>query len=245
MMPQFAFMNTGWRTLMVSALFGINITILMGVALLAWTSKARLGAARQEHRALSELDRNLADLQRYVLEAETGQRGYLITGEESFLEPYRSARSATPEILAQLDAQLQAFPRLREPFLALPAKIAERDPELQNAIEIRRTGTLRMTQEAMRAGARRAGMDEIGSALDSLRESLVGELEVSGEKFQPTLNRVTLIMNLAAFFAMGTGILGVTLMLGSLREQSRTRELTREKRRLRKRIVKRANFSRA
>ncbi|MGH9322250.1 MAG: CHASE3 domain-containing protein [Vicinamibacteria bacterium] len=39
------------------------------------------------HRVLDELD----DLRSRLQDAETGQRGYLITGEERYLHPYREA----------------------------------------------------------------------------------------------------------------------------------------------------------
>ena len=36
----------------------------------------------------------LADLLSELKDAETGQRGYVITGDESYLEPYKSALTA-------------------------------------------------------------------------------------------------------------------------------------------------------
>src|SRR5262245_54300768 len=46
-------------------------------------------------------------LERLVVDMETGQRGFVITGEEGFLQPWRAAQAALPEqtrALAQLVA---------------------------------------------------------------------------------------------------------------------------------------------
>jgi signal transduction histidine kinase len=42
-------------------------------------------------------------LERLVIDLETGERGYLLTGEESFLEPWRGARAAIPVASKELD----------------------------------------------------------------------------------------------------------------------------------------------
>jgi len=50
-------------------------------------------------------------LERLVVDLETGQRGFVITGEERFLEPWRAARTALPEqarALEQLVADVPA-----------------------------------------------------------------------------------------------------------------------------------------
>src|SRR6478735_3151041 len=52
-----------------------------------------------------EVRTKLADLISYVKDAETGARGFVITGEEPFLEPYRTA---LPEI-ARLSTDLRSL----------------------------------------------------------------------------------------------------------------------------------------
>jgi signal transduction histidine kinase len=48
-------------------------------------------------------------LERLVLDLETGQRGFLITGEERFLAPWKAARAALPEVSRDL-VRLAAVP---------------------------------------------------------------------------------------------------------------------------------------
>jgi CHASE3 domain sensor protein len=49
-----------------------------------------------------EISRTLADLVAAVADAETGQRGYLLTDDKAYLAPFRAAEVAAPERLDQL-----------------------------------------------------------------------------------------------------------------------------------------------
>src|SRR5205809_6619074 len=77
---------------------GIAVILLLVVTL-------AIGNSRQFRRASNEAARaqeTLRQLQRVVttmLDAETGMRGYVISGQEQFLEPYTNA-------LATIDAQM-------------------------------------------------------------------------------------------------------------------------------------------
>src|SRR3982751_1115321 len=44
-----------------------------------------------------------------MLDAETGVRGYLLTKNQSFLDPYRTARSALPSLLRDVQARERSF----------------------------------------------------------------------------------------------------------------------------------------
>ncbi len=86
--------------------------------------------------ALDEVERVLSSLK----DAETGQRGYLLTGEEDYLEPYRTAVSTIPMGMANLRALLADDPSQAE-RIALLAKVADdRLDELRQTIELARDG---------------------------------------------------------------------------------------------------------
>jgi CHASE3 domain sensor protein len=42
-------------------------------------------------------------LERLVIDLETGQRGFILTGEERFLQPWRDARAALPKEISTLE----------------------------------------------------------------------------------------------------------------------------------------------
>lgn len=62
--------------------------------------------AAQSHAIRTQLQQLLSTLQ----DAETGQRGYLLTGNNNYLEPYQAAKLRLERQLAQLDALITARP---------------------------------------------------------------------------------------------------------------------------------------
>ncbi len=86
-----------------SKLFGgfivtVSITLLLGIT--AFVNTSQTGS---EFTFLVEHDlnvlQNAQNLQKFVVDAETGQRGFVIVGEESFLEPYYSGLSGFDELI--------------------------------------------------------------------------------------------------------------------------------------------------
>ena len=92
------------RTAVASAILGVVIAAAYAVLLLSISEMrdaARLSRHSQE--VLSAANR----LERLVVDLETGPRGYVITGDERFLEPWTSARRALPEVSRDLVALAQ------------------------------------------------------------------------------------------------------------------------------------------
>jgi len=107
------------RTTLIAILVGFAalVTIVSSTLWLVSETKTYFGVVTRSHRLSAEL----ANLRNLVLDAETGQRGYLLTSDESYLVPYDEARTkVAPELdlihslLADEPAQKAAFARLSE-----------------------------------------------------------------------------------------------------------------------------------
>ena len=88
-------------------LFGIvSLALLVsGVALVQSLNAER---AFRERVALTTLVLNdLRSVQRLVTDAETGQRGYILTGDEDYLTPYRESAERLPDALNRLEQRLE------------------------------------------------------------------------------------------------------------------------------------------
>lgn len=80
----------------------------------------------------------LNDLTQTILDAETGQRGYLLTGDERYLEPYNSAIN---QVNQQLDLLRQIFTPYKEQlgeFGLMSRHISRKLAELDLSIRMRR-----------------------------------------------------------------------------------------------------------
>src|SRR4029079_8872550 len=81
---------------------GIALAILLINALISYRATRTLIDQEQRinhtHMVLAELEGTLSS----VKDAETGVRGFIITGDESYLEPYQAAMVDIPEGLDRL-----------------------------------------------------------------------------------------------------------------------------------------------
>ena len=70
----------------------LGLSVVAAIALSFNLARLRESYAWVEH--TNEVLRNIAATERALLEAESGERGYLLTGESSYLESYSNAQSA-------------------------------------------------------------------------------------------------------------------------------------------------------
>jgi methyl-accepting chemotaxis protein len=138
--------------------FALSGLTLLVVAIVAYRSTISLleNDKLVDHTYLVRTE--LANLLSQLKDAETGQRGYLLDGSDSYLTPYRTARSdikTTQERLVQLTAGNPS----QQKKLATIAKFAE----LEQTIELRRT-------QGLDAALKMVATDQGKFIMDQLRE---------------------------------------------------------------------------
>ena len=80
------------------------------------------------------------DLLIELLNAETGQRGYLLTGESVYLQPYDTARSMIPADQQRLGSQVSAVPGGGHYVAALNTLVAAKLAVMAETIKLERAG---------------------------------------------------------------------------------------------------------
>eukprot|EP01037_Dinobryon_pediforme_P002943 gene2943-2984_t len=75
-----------------------------------------------------------------MLDAETGQRGYLLTGNETYLEPYDKAVATVQTNLDSLRTQFMASPEDMQEFALLSRQISRKLAEMELSLRLRRQG---------------------------------------------------------------------------------------------------------
>ncbi len=96
-------------------------------------------ALAQTQRSL-EIRLTLTSLWRQVLEAETGHRGYLITGKDDYASPYYGAISAVNQSLQELHALYDADGRKSAEFDTLSLLVKRKMAELAATYQLRANG---------------------------------------------------------------------------------------------------------
>jgi class 3 adenylate cyclase len=156
-------------------LLGIGVAVLaiLLVAASLWIS----GRERDADEAVTLTMRNetrIAGLMSLLQDAELGQRGFLLTGDAFYLEPYARAISQIGEEIDQLDASLSSDPRQIGNVATLRTLVAQKLSELRQTVERRRSGDEAGAMTVLRSGQGKIIMDGLREVLTHMREEEEG-----------------------------------------------------------------------
>jgi len=123
-----------------NAFFGFMLALL-AVLVIALLSYQSLQATMASSRSLTQTIEVLAQLNTLLStlkDAETGQRGYLLTGNESYLEPFLTAKAAIPSEFNTMRGLLTNRPEQIRRLDTLESLAAQKMSELGETVDLRR-----------------------------------------------------------------------------------------------------------
>ncbi|MFM9967301.1 MAG: diguanylate cyclase [Burkholderiales bacterium] len=154
-----------------------------------WMDEARL-AARRSAQTVSALD----ELLRYMLDAESSLRAFVISGDEGTLKPFNDARLAMGTKLESFSRFYQDRPERKEAVDRLSVLVVTKIAELAEAINLRRT--LGYTDAARIGASRIDSLAELRRAVDALhaQETAILESHRADENARLTFLRQSLVI---------------------------------------------------
>jgi methyl-accepting chemotaxis protein len=108
-----------------------------------------------------EVRRDLAGLLATLTDCETGQRGYVITGDDSFLEPYRNGTLAVDKAFSDLRKLTIDNPVQQKRLDDARALIDQKLAELKLTIDLRRSSGFAPTEKIVAEGRGKRYMDQL------------------------------------------------------------------------------------
>jgi CHASE3 domain sensor protein len=156
----FSTWTIGWR---IAVLITLALLALFVVGLVAYRSLDTLIGASRDVTRSHQIKSTLADLISELKDAETGQRGFVITAQDSYLEPYTSGTTEAPKTLAELHEMFAADPEARANLDRIESLVNDKFAELKLTIDTRRSGanSFEATQQIVLSGRGKTSMDEI------------------------------------------------------------------------------------
>jgi signal transduction histidine kinase len=128
------------------------LMILLGIGVLSFRSTLReeedRGWVTHTHLVVESLEQIRID----IMQAETGQRGYILTGDEKYLTPFEDSISKVQQDVEEFRQLTSDNPRQQEAIQQLEPMIVDRLAGLNQRLEIRKRSGLLAGAEAVASG---------------------------------------------------------------------------------------------
>jgi PAS domain S-box-containing protein len=203
------------------------VAALAILAFAGWESHrdtVRVAEAAIARRHSYEVQRMIDETAARLVDAETGQRGYLLTGKEAYLQPYRGAIRTLDRTMGHLKELTSDEPKQRRHIEALEPLVEKKLAELQTTIDLRKNKGLAAANVVVLGGSGKQWMDQIRAVL---AEMVAEESDVRNIRTQE-MNKVQAAADRTV---VGGSILSVLLvslvfavLLRELSERKRTQE---------------------
>ncbi|HSI60932.1 MAG TPA: CHASE3 domain-containing protein [Ideonella sp.] len=152
--------------------FAISFVLLMGIGSAAYRSIEMLTKTSYSVAHTHQVLERIAGLLSQLKDAETGERGFIITGDEAYLEPYRDAIGSIPKLLQELRELTAGNPRQQKRVDAAEPLIQAKLAVLKRNIDaVRQAGGQEQAAKLVLSGEGKRYMDD----LRTLTEQMEGE----------------------------------------------------------------------
>jgi CHASE3 domain sensor protein/ABC-type transporter Mla subunit MlaD len=141
--------------------FGVAALTLLLIATISYRNANLLIETERWVAHTHQVRIELADLLSIMKDAESGQRGYLITGEESYLEPYKAAVVAVKSALADVKKLTSDNPNQQRRLAAITPLVDSKLAELRQTIDLRRGQGLDAALKVVLTNEGKTYMDQI------------------------------------------------------------------------------------
>src|SRR5690348_13461017 len=181
------------------ALGSAVLTLLVGVAAFFVVLRLRVAIAAVDHTnmVIRQLDGVLSSL----VDAETGQRGYIITGDSAYLGPYHSGRANAEAHVAALRELVADDPAQERRVDTLHAVEERKMHELDRTVAIR-SNSAGEAAERVRSGIGRVLMDsarEIAGRISAIERQRLAERDATRLRIRDLALIVIVIGTIGAF----------------------------------------------
>ena len=199
---------------------GVSSLVLVVAGVIAYRATGQLATTSDAVVQAKELELSLERLLSTIRDAETGQRGYLLSGSEEYLEPYEAALAELEGRLTTVEARAEAREIPREELVMLRSLVSRKLAELSRTVALAREGRRADAVAILRSNHGRALMESIrglvGARADAERNNVERLIR---------LERTALTTSVRANLAVSTLAIALMFVLGWVvrRDSSRLR----------------------
>ncbi len=208
---------------------GVDRPLLLGIVLVvlliigsALVSAYNVQQLHQDSRLVDHTHQVITALESImetVQEAEAGQRGYLITGDELYFAPYRESHTIAEDFVQQVDSLTDDNPEQQAQLPDLRRRIADRLDRLMATAKIRQERGYAAARDAVDTDQGKRAMDALRATIDKMqnaeRSLLIKRSTKAANMYYATL--LTILLGTVL------GLLAIAAFLWMLRHNSQIR----------------------
>lgn len=154
-----------------------------------------------------EVKNDLKDLEKTLIDAENGQRGFIYTNQKIYLEPYNQAVTKINPIFLRLRNRIQDNPRQLASLTRIEELSQQRMDRLATAISLKRQGKEQQLRAFFLSGRSKEIMDDI-------RESIAEMAQVQDQLLKERKKDLNQAQDLLTYSTLGSIL--VVIIIGAL-----------------------------
>jgi len=149
--------------------YGFSLLIVLAIGFVTFFTLQRLLNSNQAVSHSSQVMQKLERVLSLMKDAETGQRGYLLTGRENYLQPYNGAYHEALDLTGELSTLTSDNPKQQANMTSIRSILRQRMDILQKFIDKKKKGQVitaenldegKLAMDALRAAVAKAEADE-------------------------------------------------------------------------------------
>ena len=181
------------------------LLLALGLVFTFWSFQ-QIAASSTERQHTRQVINAANTLMLSLTDAETGQRGYTLSGNEDYLEPYLAVRDKVAPQLQTL-LELSYLPEARIHLEAMVPMVHAQIAELAHSIDVRRAGNQAATRQLIKEGVGKRQMDHIREEMDGFVRTQ-SEAQVRNDQlFDVSMRRMLAVLS---------GVAGLALLFSGL-----------------------------
>ncbi len=204
--------------------FAIATAILVFVGWQSYQNTARFAEASEWRKHTYEVLWNLDETVAQLVDAETGQRGYLLTGEESYLEPYRAAIKNIDQTIRDLKSLTSDNPNQQKRIQILEPLVEKKLTELQRTIDLRKKEGLTAANRVVLEGSGKQAMDQIRAVVAEMMKEEEYLLKLRTQKTNESVARSVRTILTGTLLSISLLVLCFWLLQRELSERKKAQE---------------------
>lgn len=199
----------------------LGVAAIVGIVVMSFWLATRTSDAVQEYADEREFRLMATDMYTALRDAETGQRGYLLSGDTAYLQPFEAAMPVLEYLSARFLGGLSIAEANQVETLRLVALVNAKRAELQQTVDLARAGRRDEALAIVLSDRGRRTMDEIRKILDDI----LARIETRNQQRLDALTDDTHMLSLTTIG--GGGLIVFLSLAAALTVAGYTRDLKR------------------